>query len=82
MGARAHLVSLREKSADDLKGEIVELHKEAFKLRLQQSTSQTSNTARFKAIRREVARIKTLLKEAPKVSAQPTQEATSTKGSE
>lgn len=55
--------ALRAKSASELKDELVELRKEEFKLRMQRGTGQLSNTARFKQIRREAARIKTILNE-------------------
>jgi len=55
--------ALRAKSADELKNELVELRKEEFNLRMQRGTGQLSNTARFKQIRRQVARIKTILNE-------------------
>jgi len=55
--------ALRAKSAEELKNELVELRKEEFNLRMQRGTGQLSNTARFKEIRREVARIKTVLNE-------------------
>ena len=55
--------ALRAKSVDELKNELVELRKEEFNLRMQRGTGQLSNTARFKQIRREVARIKTILNE-------------------
>ncbi len=56
-------VALRAKSAQELKDELVELRKEEFNLRMQRGTGQLSNNARFKQIRREVARIKTILNE-------------------
>mgnify|MGYP005996212437 CR=1 FL=1 len=52
---------LRSKSASELADELVELRKEEFKLRMQRGTGQLTNTARFKQIRREAARIKTIL---------------------
>ena len=54
---------LRAKSATELADELVELRKEEFKLRMQRGTGQLANTARFKQIRREAARIKTILNE-------------------
>ncbi|MEM7358626.1 MAG: 50S ribosomal protein L29 [Pseudomonadota bacterium] len=60
--------ALRAKSAPELKEEMVELRKEEFKLRMQRGTGQLSNTARFKEIRREVARIKTILNEQAKTA--------------
>ncbi|OZA12066.1 MAG: 50S ribosomal protein L29 [Rhodobacterales bacterium 17-64-5] len=40
---------------------MVQLKKEAFNLRFQQATNQLENTARMRAVRRDVARIKTVL---------------------
>lgn len=54
---------LRDKSADDLKKRLVELHREHLNLRVQRATGQVTNSARFRTLRREVARVKTLLKE-------------------
>ena len=53
----------RKKSADELNKELVELRKESFSMRMQRSTGPMSNPARFKEIRRDVARIKTILNE-------------------
>ena len=57
---------LRSKSAEELNDELLELRKEEFNLRMQRGTGQLSNTARFKQIRRDVARIKTVLNEQAK----------------
>jgi large subunit ribosomal protein L29 len=54
---------LREKTPDQLRDQLVQLKKEAFNLRFQQATGQLENTARIKAVRRDVARIKTVLNE-------------------
>lgn len=59
---------LRAKSATELKDEMLELRKEEFKLRMKRGTGQLTNTARFKQIRRDVARIKTILKEQAKLA--------------
>lgn len=53
---------LRGKSADELQGQLVEL-KELFNLRFQKATGELENTARFRQVRRDVARVKTLLAE-------------------
>ena len=50
---------LRSKSADQLQAQLVQLKKEQFNLRFQQATGQLENTARFKQIRRDIARVKT-----------------------
>jgi large subunit ribosomal protein L29 len=52
---------LRGKTPDQLRDSLVSLKKEAFNLRFQQATGQLENTARFNAIRKDVARIKTVL---------------------
>ena len=46
---------------DQLRDQLVALKKEAFNLRFQQATNQLENTARMRAVRRDVARIKTVL---------------------
>ncbi|MDF1804385.1 50S ribosomal protein L29 [Thalassovita sp.] len=52
---------LREKTLDQLREDLSNLKKEAFNLRFQQATGQLENTARVKSVRREVARVKTVL---------------------
>jgi large subunit ribosomal protein L29 len=54
---------LRIKSADELKGELLSLRKEAFNLRFRKASGQLENTARTRQVRREIARIKTLLRQ-------------------
>jgi len=63
MATESRASELRAKSAAELKDELVVLRKEEFNLRMQRGTGQLSNTARFKDIRRDVARIKTILNE-------------------
>ncbi|KEZ75894.1 50S ribosomal protein L29 [Salinisphaera hydrothermalis] len=57
---------LREKSADELNDELVALRREQFNLRMQQGTGQLAATHQFGRIRRDIARIKTVLNEARK----------------
>ena len=57
------ITDIRELSAGELSTRLRELKQEALTLRLQQSTGQLENTARIKAIRREVARVNTVLTE-------------------
>ncbi|WP_146591819.1 50S ribosomal protein L29 [Puniceibacterium confluentis] len=52
---------LHDKTPDQLRDELVSLKKEAFNLRFQQATGQMENTSRMKIVRRDVARIKTVL---------------------
>jgi large subunit ribosomal protein L29 len=52
---------LRTKTDDELKTELQGLRKEAFNLRFQKATGQLENTARVRQVRRDIARINTLL---------------------
>lgn len=52
---------LREKTPDQLREELVNLKKEAFNLRFQGATGALENTARMKTVRRDAARVKTIL---------------------
>ncbi|MBI1385877.1 MAG: 50S ribosomal protein L29 [Rhizobiales bacterium] len=50
-------------SQDQLQDELRKLKKEQFNLRFQQATGQLENTSRFREIRRDIARIKTMARE-------------------
>jgi large subunit ribosomal protein L29 len=52
---------LRNKTPDQLREDLVALKKEAFNLRFRQATGQLENTARMNAVRKDAARIKTVL---------------------
>ena len=54
-------VELRAKGAEELKGELLQLKKVQFNLRFQRATAQLENTARIRQVRRDIARIKTVL---------------------
>ncbi|MCU9837297.1 50S ribosomal protein L29 [Ruegeria sp. WL0004] len=54
---------LRNKTPDQLREELVNLKKEAFNLRFQQATGQLENNARIRTVRRDVARVITVLNE-------------------
>lgn len=54
---------LRDKTPDQLREQLTALKKEAFNLRFQQATGQLENTARMRAVRRDAARVKTVLNE-------------------
>ena len=54
---------LRDKTPDQLRDELAKLKKESFNLRFQQATSQLENTARMRAVKRDTARVKTILNE-------------------
>lgn len=51
---------LRAKSADELKKDVIDLKKQQFNLRFQKAGGQLANTAEVRAVRRQVARIKTI----------------------
>ena len=55
------IADLRAKSADELKQLLLDLRKESFNMRFQQASGQFENTARVRQVRRDIARIKTLL---------------------
>ena len=57
------ITDLRDKSDDQLSDELVSLKKEQFNLRFQQATGQIEKTARVKQVRRDIARIKTIVSE-------------------
>ncbi|SIO52613.1 LSU ribosomal protein L29P [Rhodovulum sp. ES.010] len=54
---------LRDKTPDQLREELTNLKKEAFNLRFQQATGALENTARMRQVRRDAARVKTVLNE-------------------
>jgi large subunit ribosomal protein L29 len=54
---------LREKSADELQEALNGLLKEQFNLRMQQGTGQLSRPSQMKAVRRDIARVKTVMHE-------------------
>ena len=53
--------ALRAKTSDELKTQLIDLKKEQFNLRFQAASGQVENPARAKIVRREIARIKTVL---------------------
>ncbi len=54
---------LREKSPEELRAALADLKKEAFNLRFQQATGALENTAQMRKVRRDAARVKTVLNE-------------------
>ena len=54
---------LRTKSTDELKETLLDLRKEQFNLRFQRASGQLENTARVRQVRRDIARIKTMLRQ-------------------
>ncbi len=54
---------LRQKTEDELKDQLLDLKKEQFNLRFQSASGQLENTARVREVRRDIARVKTMLGE-------------------
>lgn len=56
----------RAKSDDQLKDSLIDLKKEQFNLRFRRATGQVEDTSRIQTIRRDIARVKTVLTERSK----------------
>jgi large subunit ribosomal protein L29 len=54
---------VRAMSADELNDKLLELKKEQFNLRFQEATGQLEKTARVRQVRRDIARVKTIMAE-------------------
>ena len=54
---------LREKSVSDLKADLLSSKKEQFNLRFQAASGDLENTARIRVVRRNIARIKTIMRQ-------------------
>jgi large subunit ribosomal protein L29 len=54
---------LRQKSRDELSALLIDLAKERFALKMQKGTGQLTKTAQVKKVRRDVARVQTILNE-------------------
>lgn len=54
---------LRQKTVEDLKGELTALTKAQFNLRMQNATQQLSKNSEIKRVRKDIARVKTVLSE-------------------
>ena len=63
MKSNKYLEELRGKSAAELNDALVEAKKELFNLRFQNATNQLDNTGRIKAVKKNIARIQTVLTE-------------------
>jgi large subunit ribosomal protein L29 len=59
----------RAKTDDELKQQLEDLSKEAFNLRFQRAGGQLENTARIRQVRRDIARVKTILGERSRAAA-------------
>jgi large subunit ribosomal protein L29 len=63
-----YVEDLRSKSATDLNEELVAAKKELFNLRFQNATNQLENTSRINEVRKNIARIQTVITEMKKAS--------------
>lgn len=63
MKVKEFLKNIRAKNINELKEEILELRKATFGLRMQKATSQLTKNSEIKKMRREIARVKTILSE-------------------
>ena len=63
MKINVYVEDLKKKSAAGLNDELVAAKKELFNLRFQNATNQLDNTSRIKEVRRNIARIQTVISE-------------------
>ena len=64
MKTNTFVKELRGKSVEELNQELVAAKKELFNLRFQNATNQLDNTSRIKEVRKNIARIRTMITEA------------------
>ena len=63
MKTKDFVEELKTKSVDELNVDLVDAKKELFNLKFQNATNQLENTSRIKEVRRNIARIQTLISE-------------------
>ena len=68
MKTSKYLEELKTQSVADLSAQLVEDKKEIFNLRFQNATNQLDNTSRIKEVRKNIARIQTIITEKEKVA--------------
>ena len=68
MKTKNYVDELKAKSAAELAEDLVSAKKELFNLRFQNATNQLDNTARIKEVRKNIARINTVIKEKENVA--------------
>jgi large subunit ribosomal protein L29 len=59
---------LKEKTLDQLQEMLADLKKEAFNLRFQAATNQLENTSRMRSVKKDVARVKTIINQVTPVT--------------
>jgi large subunit ribosomal protein L29 len=67
--ANKSAADIRAKTADELEAQLVDLRREQFNLRFQRATGQSESVGRVRAVRREIARVKTIIAERVSASA-------------
>ncbi|MBQ1526879.1 MAG: 50S ribosomal protein L29 [Lachnospiraceae bacterium] len=67
MKNKTYVEELKGKSASELNEDLVAAKKELFNLRFQNATNQLDNTSRIKEVRRNIARIQTVITEKARV---------------
>jgi large subunit ribosomal protein L29 len=65
------IADIRAKSPDELAGMLIDLRKEQFNLRFQRATGQLEATGRIRSVRRDIARVKTILAERERAATNP-----------
>ena len=68
MKIKTYVEDLKAKSAAELEDELVAAKKELFNLRFQNATNQLDNTSRIKEVRKNIARIQTVIVEKAKTA--------------
>jgi len=68
MKTSAYLEELKKQSVADLEAQLVDAKKELFNLRFQNATNQLDNTSRIKEVRKNIARIQTVITEKENVA--------------
>ena len=68
MKTSAYLEELKSLTVADLQSQLVDAKKELFNLRFQNATNQLDNTARIKEVRKNIARIQTVITETASVA--------------
>ncbi len=67
MGAMTKAADIRAKTPDELKAMLLDLRKEQFNLRFQRATGQLEAVSRIRQVRRDIARVKTVMGERRRV---------------
>ena len=67
--AATKIGDIRAKSADELNSMLLDLRKEQFNLRFQRATGQLEALSRIKQVRRDIARVKTIIGERARAAA-------------